>query len=176
MVVITNVLLIGNPFYAFKMSHNTIQSITSYYDYSILKLFKSGTRHCLSRRLQYLLQLAKQDIKLCDTWLEEAESYKYYFQEYYVKNAKNLTKDCNSSCVQSQYIGQTIFLKGRTYRDNEIEISYEFPSNEVQIVEEYLMFGFNELIGTIGGHSGLFIGFSFYGFISTILEYIKSKF
>ena len=130
---------------------------------------------CLSRRLEYLLKLAKTDIKLCNTWTEDAYSYKYYFIQK-AMNARNLIKDCNSTCIQSQYIGQTIISKGRSKRDNEIQISYEFPSNEVQIVEEYLMFGFNELIGTIGGHSGLFIGFSFYGFISTILEYIKSKF
>ena len=159
--------------FMFSICHRKhVYSITSC-DYSVLKHFKSGTVNCLSRRLEFLLELAKHDIKLCETWLEEAQSYKHYLKEYYTRN---LIKDCNSSCVQSQYFGQTIFSKGRTNRVNEIEISYEFPSNEVQIVEEYLMFGFNELIGTIGGHSGLFIGFSFYGFISTILEYIKSKF
>ena len=140
-----------------------------------MNVSKSKNMSCISRRYQYLLELSNSALKLCDTWFEEAKSHDFYLKQYYT-DARILIKDCKSSCVQSQYIGQTIFSKGRTNRVNEIEISYEFSSNEVQIVEEYLMFGFNELIGTIGGHSGLFIGFSFYGFISTILEYIRSKF
>ena len=75
-----------------------------------------------------------------------------------------------------QYVGQNTFSKGRGKNANEILVTYDFLSNEIQIIEEYVMFGVNDLIGTIGGHSGLFIGFSFYGFISTILEYTKRKF
>ena len=140
-----------------------------------MKLIKSGNVSCLSRRLAYFLELAKEDVKLCKTWIEEAQSYGFYTKQY-LNNAKSLIKDCNSSCTQYQYIGQNTFSQGRGKAVNEIHIAYDFLSNEVQIIEEYFMFGANELIGTIGGHSGLFIGFSFYGFISTILEYIKRKF
>lgn len=145
------------------------------YCYSSLNVSKSENMSCISRRYQYLLELSNSALKLCDTWFEEAKSHDFYLKQYYT-DARNLIKDCNSSCVQSQYIGQTIFSKGRAKNVNEIQISYEIPSNEVQIIEEYFMFSINELIGTLGGHSGLFVGFSFYGFISTILEYIKNKF
>ena len=84
-------------------------------------------------------------------------------------------QSCNSSCTQYQYIGQRTFSKGMNEKANEVYIGYTFPTNEVQVFEEYLMFGVNDLIGTIGGHSGLFIGFSFYGFISTILGYIQRQ-
>ena len=93
----------------------------------------------------------------------------------YINNAKALVKDCNSSCTQLQYVGQNTFSKGRGKSANEIRVSYDFLSNEVQIIEEYLMFGVNDLIGTIGGHSGLFIGFSFYGFVSHILGYFQRQ-
>ena len=81
---------------------------------------------------------------------------------------------CNSSCTQYQYQGRTSYTQYEGF-ENQVRFMYVIPSNEIQISEEYLMFGINDLIGTIGGHSGLFIGFSFYGFISEIIQYIQSK-
>ena len=141
---------------------------------SNMKLFKSENVSCISRRLENYLKFAKDDIKLCEVWNEEIKSFNSYLQEF-AKDAKNIIKDCNYSCTHIQYVGQNTFSKGRGKKVNEILVAYDFLSNEIQIFEEYFMFGINELIGTIGGHSGLFIGFSFYGFISTILEYIKKK-
>ena len=46
---------------------------------------------------------------------------------------------------------------------------------EMQVQSEYLIYDFNGLLGFIGGTLGLFIGFSFYGFISTILGYIQRQ-
>ena len=141
---------------------------------SNLKVFKSGNVSCLSRRLQYFHTFVEDNLKLCETWREDVKSFSFYIHEY-AKNAKNLIKDCNSSCNHMQYVGQNTFSKGRGKNANEILVTYDFLSNEIQIIEEYVMFGVNELIGTIGGHSGLFIGFSFYGFINTILGYIQRR-
>ena len=82
---------------------------------------------------------------------------------------------CNSSCTQHNYIGYTASSKKRSKISNEVGISFNFPYNEIQVFEEYLMFNVNNLIGTIGGHSGLFIGFSFHGFISKILECLQRQ-
>ena len=125
---------------------------------------------CLSARFKSFLSLASEDIELCQTWEEESKSFEVFQQVYLTKN---IFKSCYSSCSQYQYTGQKIFTKGVNEKANEVFIGYTFPSNEVQVFEEYLMFGINDLIGTIGGHSGLFIGFSFFGFISTILGYFQ---
>ena len=140
-----------------------------------MKLIKSGNVTCLSRRVASFIKLTKSDIKLCETWSEEGQSYDFYMNEY-KNNAKNLVQYCNSSCTQLQYVGQNTFSKGRGKTATSIQISYDFLTNDVQIIEEYFMFGMNDLIGTIGGHSGLFIGFSFYGFISTFFGYIQRQF
>ena len=113
------------------------------------------------------------DITLCKTWYDEAQNYGVYLKMYY-NNAKSLFKDCNSSCSHLQYNGQIIVSKGEG-KSNTIFVTYKFLSNEVQVFEEYLMFGVNDLIGTIGGHSGLFIGFSFYGVISSIFGYFQRQ-
>ena len=39
--------------------------------------------------------------------------------------------------------------------------------------EEYLLYDFGGMIGSIGGTLGLFIGFSFYDVILKIINYLK---
>ena len=57
-----------------------------------------------------------------------------------------------------------------------IEIWYNIDSNGIEVHTEYLVYGINELIGSIGGTLGLFIGFSFIDllrqFINTIKNYL----
>ena len=108
-------------------------------------------------------------MELCTTWKDEVE-IKEIFGKMLDGNTLNL---CPTSCNKTQYNGKMTFWKGFKKDSNTISIKYSFPSNQVQVFEEYLMFGFNDLIGTIGGHSGLFIGFSFYGFFSQIIDFIK---
>ena len=84
----------------------------------------------------------------------------------------NTMGSCPKSCFQYQYNGDVSTWK---FANNKrlIKIFYVFPIDQVQVFEEYLMFSFNDLIGTIGGHSGLFIGFSFYGFFCQIIEILQ---
>ena len=138
-----------------------------------MDLIKSQAQNpCLPVRLASYANIAKVDLKMCQTWEDEQNNFETFMNNY---NGETMTS-CNASCIQHQYTGVKTSTKRSKVGPNEIFLSYIFPTNEIQVFEEYLMFGVNDLIGTIGGHSGLFIGFSFYGFISTILEYIKSKF
>ena len=116
--------------------------------------------------------IVEVDLKPCETWKDEFKSFAVFKDNY---NGKTFSS-CNATCTLHQYVAVKTFSKLKKIQPNEIFLSYNFPTNEIQVTEEYLMFGINDLIGTIGGHSGLFIGFSFYGFISTILEYTKRKF
>ena len=111
-------------------------------------------------------------MKKCESWEDEEKSFAVFMHNY---NGETFSF-CNATCTQQQYIGVKTSSKRMKISPYEIFLTYVFPTNEIQVFKEYLMFGINDLIGTIGGHSGLFIGFSFYGFISTILDYIKNKF
>ena len=107
-------------------------------------------------------------MNLCNTWKEENESLN-------ILRDDSLLYSCQPACIQSQYVGDHSPVQDEGIGSNKFIIIYMFTKNQVQISEEYFMFGVNELIGTIGGHSGLFIGFSFYGFVSEILGYIQKK-
>ena len=115
--------------------------------------------------------LVEVDLEICKTWEDEEKSMEVFLNNYGGKTFNA----CNASCTQHQYVGVKTFSKLSKVGLNDIILNYAFPTNEIQVFEEYLMFGVNDLIGTIGGHSGLFIGFSFYGVISTILGYIQRQ-
>ena len=116
-----------------------------------------------------LFENQNKTMKLCNTWKDEKESFEIFRDD-------SLLYSCQSACIQSQYVGDYSSVKDEGIGSNKYIIIYMFTKNQVQISEEYFMFGVNELIGTIGGHSGLFIGFSFYGFISQILAYFQAQF
>ena len=127
---------------------------------------------CLPIRMASYTNIGDVDLKTCKTWEDEEKSFAIFMRNYDGKTFSS----CNATCALHQYVGVKTFSKLTKIQPNEIFLSYNFPTNEIQVFEEYLMIRVNDLIGTIGGHSGLFIGFSFYGFISTILEYIKRQF
>ena len=108
------------------------------------------------------------EIGFCNSWKEEIENTAIVWTLQ-----MEIMNSCPTSCMQYQYKGEMSSWKGFTEDPNKIEVFYLFPTNRVQIFEEYLMFEFNDLIGTIVGHSGLFIGFSFYGFICRIIQYFQ---
>ena len=110
-------------------------------------------------------------LNLCNTWEEE----NFVDSKIVRPMLDYIMYSCNPSCIQSQYEGDDSFFVDEANDPNEYRIIYMFPKSQVEVSEEYFMIGVNELIGTIGGHSGLFISFSFYGFVSEFLGYIRKK-
>ena len=54
--------------------------------------------------------------------------------------------------------------------DMNVFLSIRFLSKDVTIFEEILIFDEVSLIGSLGGSLGLFVGFSFFGYVTPILE------
>ena len=82
------------------------------------------------------------------------------------------TKDCFEPCEILEY--HTIKYESRTWENvtNTITMNVFFNSYDVEVQEEYLIYGEVDLVGIIGGNLGLFIGFSFSGFINEIINSI----
>ena len=59
--------------------------------------------------------------------------------------------------------------------DMNIQFSFSFASQNVDVFEEVLIIDEISLIGLLGGSLGLFIGFSFFGYITTFLDAILDK-
>ena len=62
-----------------------------------------------------------------------------------------------------------------TTEDMNVQFSLTFGSNTVDIFEEILIVDGISLLGSLGGSLGLFIGFSFFGYITSFLDVIVEK-
>ena len=139
----------------------------------MVKFSKMDNLNCFPVCLAGSIDIVKEKMKLCTNWEEDFSSFDKIMVHKYGKG--EFFSACKSSCTQYQYEGQRTFTKEQEVIDNGVMFGYVFLSDEIQIFEEYLMFGVNDLIGTVGGHCGLFIGFSFYGCISTFLQYFQKS-
>ena len=59
--------------------------------------------------------------------------------------------------------------------DMNVQFSIMFTPKDADIFEEILIVDEISLIGSLGGSLGLFIGFSFFGYITTFLDVILDK-
>ena len=82
-----------------------------------------------------------------------------------------LAGNCQRPCTIVEYQG-TIkkYLGWGNFNEGSTMISILFPTKEVRLQEEYLIYGIVDLIGIVGGNLGLFIGFSFYDVIKCVLD------
>ena len=91
------------------------------------------------------------------------------FGNYYFPLMKEFSA-CPRPCHSFNYRGITNSFN-YWYKENDSKAYYEyqsdviFPTNEVLIREEYLIYKSNDLIGIVGGTLGLFLGFSVYDYL-----------
>ena len=87
----------------------------------------------------------------------------YYHYKSFIK--------CLKPRIALQYRDSTLFEKPQVSKmPNSMEIQYFLASSLLEINEEVFMMETTAFIGSVGGSLGLFLGFSFYSYISQCLE------
>ena len=135
-----------------------------------MEQYQNCTKFCIPIIYQTLMKLATNDsFEICENPLENAcmagEILNINFQA---------SMECSKSCMVSEYGGKV------KYYSSALETSYGswymiFPSTDVSIVEEYLIYDFIGMVGSIGGTLGLFIGFSFMDLFFWIVNILFKK-
>ena len=145
------------------------------YGSALLKYgFKNCTIKCLSHSLPEEIVTSNNTLPVCQLQSPEMKCAK--------KVAKNIRKkvlnsnQCPSKPCQSiSYVGEAgteEISNERLYKRN---FAYFFsPPKTVAISEEYLIYDFVGMLGSIGGTLGMFIGFSFFGALSFLLNQMKT--
>ena len=99
-----------------------------------------------------------------------------YYQWYEMVDLLNMAKiSCKKSCKIINYNGISKPIMGYVNTRQLVWIEYSFNSNEIQVHQEYFIYGIDELVGSVGGILGLFIGFSFVDFLLKIINSVKEN-
>ena len=69
-----------------------------------------------------------------------------------------------------EYQGQTMYFSHRALGSNEMLMEMKYSTMNIRKHEEYEVQDIYGFIGTVGGSFGLFIGFSYAGFVGNLLD------
>ena len=89
------------------------------------------------------------------------------------KDLEHADLHCDKPCQITEYIGRLTYLyQGKNKKSPKtIQIKLR-PYRRRKMMIEYLVYDWNDMIGSFGGSAGLFLGFSFFGVISDIIDLI----
>ena len=127
---------------------------------------------CIPIKLSTILTFNSQPfLPLCNTSLGYSAFYEYTDIFYMA------THKCPKSCITNEFInGMVQTLKGYEITNKHVEIEIDFLTNRLEVHQEYLVYDFEGMIGSIGGTLGLFIGFSLLSTLDWLIEVIKIVF
>ena len=102
-------------------------------------------------------------LSLCSTMEEN-----YCMFDALVLAHNEATSKCQLSCIQRQF--RSLITSIYTFDKTTPVISVNFATTEITTNEEYLIYDFSGIVGSLGGNLGLFIGFSFRDMFSFIID------
>ena len=102
----------------------------------------------------------------CETFEENKCWYSWMFISKRYKEYKRCMKPRKS--IQNK--GEPSLVEGSKIDNDSLEIIFTYASDEVAIMEETLIMSTSSYIGSVGGSLGLFLGFSFFTFLSYCIE------
>ena len=88
----------------------------------------------------------------------------------------DVESNCEKSCSRLQYLGQIFRTQPLNASGNSntiYEIVYRIPNKNMYVSEEYLIYDEINVIGSVGGTLGMFIGFSMTGVVSWVFSKIR---
>ena len=84
---------------------------------------------------------------------------------------------CKKSCSRLQYLGQISEnhpdTPNASDKSNYYRLEYKFANKNMYVSEEYFIYDIMNVIGSVGGTLGMFIGFSMTGFSSLIFSKLR---
>ena len=83
------------------------------------------------------------------------------------------TQKCLKACTVEEYKGRVDFEDFRPEESSLFQLIFRYsPPYKVLVTQEYLIYDFIGLVGSVGGTMGIFIGFSFYDVFSRITAFL----
>ena len=151
---------------------------------------------CLTKNVELAIQ-ASNCSKKCKPMLVKSYFDTYFTNDGAIPDCSDLKEEkcifdvltakfssilplCKEQCQNLEYSGQiteTVQVMTNFPHDigQRVDLSLQSTSLYRTIIEEYKIYDEVALIGSIGGSLGLFLGFSFYGVLSDVLDHFWKK-
>lgn len=147
----------------------------SYYEccVNILKTsnFNNCSTKCIPASLKSIGKISLSEIPTCYPETEDVCTAWEYFYKIYNGIC---TLKCLKSCEIEEYTGKIDYLYQRPEELNRFIIVIRYsPPYKVSLTQEYLIYDFIGMVGSVGGTLGIFIGFSFYDVIVRITNLFR---
>ena len=129
---------------------------------------------CLPIDFSTIQKLSKKEsLSICDA---PVDYWLWYVFKDWIDFAQSI---CSKSCDILNYSGVSKTVVGYIQNERKIWIEFSIKSNNLETHKEYLVYSVNDVIGSVGGTLGLFIGFSFVDllkrFINSLKNYLRNK-
>ena len=137
----------------------------TFYECFAGKIMNLNYSSCPKRCTPISYSNLKTSIPLCETEEEIKCAKDLAFMELL---SKSCLKYCKSVSYSAKNVWKNEIPNGKQGRN--FYVFYRTTTDEMFVNEEYLIYDFNSMIGSIGGTLGLFIGFAFSNVISSVLN------
>ena len=113
----------------------------------------------------------------CQTTLEYQSCLNTWWDCSFRKYASSRRK-CPLACTKETFRGQKWIVDGygAMVPQNEVMVRLQYTTMDVEIHDEVLIQELSNFIGTVGGSLGLFIGFSYTGFVGKLIDLLFELF
>ena len=147
-----------------KMDSNPDCADPGFYSCFHSELIRQNFDHCPKRCFSISTYL--NATPLCQT-LEEFQC------AHEITKQVHENTNCLSACTRLDYEIENMYQEDRNQTMRNVIIAYRVSNSKMKVEEEYLIQDFVGMLGSLGGSLGLFIGFSFLGGLSYILDYLQ---
>ena len=110
----------------------------------------------------------KESLSICDAPVE------YWLWFVFKRWFDSAQKNCSKSCEIINYSGVSKSMVGYIQNQKKIWIEFEIKSDNFETYEEYFVYNFYDVVGSVGGTLGLFIGLSFIDLLKRLMKSLKT--
>ena len=134
----------------------------------IRSLDNKNFKDCLPSEFVSLIAMTSNNShELCESPEDVKENYAFF-----EKLLRDVITECPKKCSVMQYNGK-LGTRFGYLNEPTVSVSFRFKTDDIEIHQEFLVYDENELIGSIGGTLGLFIGFSFLDTLKNWFDKLK---
>ena len=149
-----------------KLKSNAKCQESSFYECFEAKLFYQNYTQCPRKCAP--ISTPSNIMPLC----ESSEEFKCAFEIAKIVRNDNSLDKCQPSCTIVDYNQRKIYQEDKNEK-RKVTFAYRIQETIMKVEEEYLIQYFVGMLSSIGGTLGMFVGFSFVGLLSFVLDHLQ---